>query len=1773
MSTGNEETNGNGTNETGTPTRDVQTPAVMPTSTTNVTTRKLAATLQGVYTKIDNKKADKITGDGHNGHLVDIDSNGNIHDSGKSPSDFATSAQGDKADTAVQSVKMVSNSGTELKNGTSVIIPLAAPTGTGASPGLMSAADKKKLDDIAAGAQVNQNAFSNIKVGNSTVAADTTTDTLELVAGTHITLTPNTTDDKITIGSNLENKTAASGGNAVSLVTTGEKYTWNSKQDALAFEGTYNETSNKVATESTVSDAITGLSYQEVGGDGKYIKAISETDGVINATVETMDTTPTASSTKAVTSGGIKTALDKKANLASPTFTGTPNAPTAAAGTNTTQIATTAFVVNEIDAKMASADAMIYKGTIAGGKATGYGALTPAANKGWTYKVSTAGKINGVNVEVGDMLICNTDNTTAATSSDYSTIKDNWDYIQTNIDGYVIGPDSSTAGKVAGFDDASGKKIRELTSAEIKSAANLDLVVNQTITVTNTSVSDGTHTFNKYVHPTTTEVPAAAVKVGKDSTGHVVLGSALTKSDVGLGNVVNTGDSAVPVSGGTTKFTTGGAFTELAKKVDKVDGKGLSTNDFTDGYKEKLDGIQAGAEVNQNAFSNVKVGSGDSAPILSADSKTDTLNIIGGTHLTVTGTANTDTLQISTDLESRAAAQNGTTESLVTTGEKYTWNSKAAGSHSHGNITSGGAISSDTTIGSGDKIVITDSSGSNKVARSPITFDGSTTTTALTPKGTWESFAKAADITTAVNGLNAAVTSSDGTNVQVKVTETKGKITAVNITTDKTEDKNNKVTSWSATTTDTHYPSEKLVKDSLDGKADAHHSHGNITEEGSILSNQASQAALSNGCSLVYTDQTNKIKKTSITFDAISDYKALTQKGTFETMVKNVKLDGASSNLTNTNGTVTIPNAVATGAAGATNGLMTAADKLKLDNLDNAHLGHAYGTCSAYVDDGGIRKYKIVSPSYQYMHGGIIAVYFTDLEMSSAAQGGAAFAVVDSASSAVGLYKQVRYRHGAKGAWPAGVVNGGDIGYFIYNFDDDVFEFLGTDRTGVNIAYDATNKKITQTIDGVTTDVVTVSTIKSDLQLTKSDVGLGNVDNTADANKNVLSATKLTTARTIDGVSFDGSANIHHYGTCTTPGGIGDKVATLEDSMPVTITKGTVVFIKFQSENNALYPTLSVNGSEPAPIMRDSNNQAENYSKTSWNSGSVVPLLYTGDAWYIIGWLNDDTTYTNGQFGNGFGTCTPPETGTLCIATMQQPTYVSEWSLGGIVAVHFLDRDVPASATMNFQSYYSYGYPIYYRDTAIPAGIIKAGDIAFFKIAQRNYQVCFELLGTDRTRASVDYDSTNKKITKTIDGVTSDVVTVSTIKSDLQLTQSDVGLGNVDNTADANKNVLSATKLTTARNIDGVAFDGQMDISRFGICDTAGDVDEKTVTISNPNDDTMTISNAVGTSIYVLFTYRNSGDSPTLSVNGLAALPIERYGVFPGFENPYQSWNDNEIVHFVSTGTAWKTVGQNHTVPRDFGQDFAQSSYGMWRAADDYIAYLTGFGSVGDKLCEGAILSVQFNIDIPETPYLALCWGDPSTHFAPVYYQNQRTIPEGLIQAGDQVTFIARNYRYLVYVSCDRTHAGISYDSTNKKITQTIDCVTSDVVSIADIKSDLAIKNAEYGNGYGTCSTAAATTTKAVTLTNYELVENGIVAVKFTYAVPAGASLNINSKGAKPIYYSGAAISGDIIQGGDIGTFVLTGTGSSAKYILLSVDRSAGEMTDQEVQDLIDALV
>src|SRR5271154_4861626 len=69
----------------------------------------------------------------------------------------------------------------------------------------------------------------------------------------------------------------------------------------------------------------------------------------------------------------------------SPTFTGTPAAPTAANGTNTTQVATTAFVFAAAGNIVASADLAARSGTVAS-----VATFTPGANGTFRIGVYTA---------------------------------------------------------------------------------------------------------------------------------------------------------------------------------------------------------------------------------------------------------------------------------------------------------------------------------------------------------------------------------------------------------------------------------------------------------------------------------------------------------------------------------------------------------------------------------------------------------------------------------------------------------------------------------------------------------------------------------------------------------------------------------------------------------------------------------------------------------------------------------------------------------------------------------------------------------------------------------------------------------------------------------------------------------------------------------------------------------------------------------------------------------------------------------------------------------------------------------------------------------------------------------------------------------------------------------------------------------------------------------------------------------------------------------------
>ena len=140
-------------------------------------------------------------------------------------------------------------------------------------------------------------------------------------------------------------------------------------------------------------------------------------------------------------------AMALKADLNSPEFEGTPTVPTPINPTSGShQIANVEYVLDVIGN---IGEAMHYKGVVDQNSDL----PTEGYVGGDTYKVATAGTYAGKVCEVGDMIIANKAYAQGAVQND------DWDVIQTNIDGAVTGPAAATSGHFALFDNANGKVI------------------------------------------------------------------------------------------------------------------------------------------------------------------------------------------------------------------------------------------------------------------------------------------------------------------------------------------------------------------------------------------------------------------------------------------------------------------------------------------------------------------------------------------------------------------------------------------------------------------------------------------------------------------------------------------------------------------------------------------------------------------------------------------------------------------------------------------------------------------------------------------------------------------------------------------------------------------------------------------------------------------------------------------------------------------------------------------------------------------------------------------------------------------------------------------------------------------------------------------------------------------------------------------------------------------------------------------------------------------
>ena len=441
-----------------------------------------------------------------------------------------------------------------------------------------------------------------------------------------------------------------------------------------------------------------------------------------------------------------------------------------------------------VDNSFAANDAMVYKGVIAG-TATSPGAFTPAADCGHTYKVSTGGYINGQKVEAGDMFICTADSTVAATSSNYSTVQATWSIVQTNADGIVIGPDSATDGNIPLFDGATGKLIKNSSYKPSSFAL---------------SGHDHNSVYVKKAGDTMTGVLKAYANQYTDD--YTTCGINMQNSDIVGLNSIYTGDSAdgagegihfyrdsthvdtLWMNGGDILFVPNRALGTNTSKTNsqKV---GRFTENPTSGQVVVSDGTTGGMKttgytIAKSVPSDAKFtdttytfdGTYDASTNKAAtvSTVTNAINALDGNlNSTTPGAGKTLTAFSQTDGKVSATFGNiSITKSQISDFPT----SMTPTSHSHGNIANGGTMSSTgVALANGDYLLFSDASNSGKIERTSITFDGSTTTKALTQKGTWETFNNYS-LPLAANGTRGGIQigySSSGKNYAVQLSSEK----------------------------------------------------------------------------------------------------------------------------------------------------------------------------------------------------------------------------------------------------------------------------------------------------------------------------------------------------------------------------------------------------------------------------------------------------------------------------------------------------------------------------------------------------------------------------------------------------------------------------------------------------------------------------------------------------------------------------------------------------------------------------------------------------------------------------------------------------------------------------------------------------------------------------------------------------------------------------------------------------------------------------------------
>ena len=274
-------------------------------------------------------------------------------------------------------------------------------TGKGLSSNDYTAEEKTKLANVATGAQVNvlegiQKNGQTVTITNKIANITVPTATSDIPEGAAASTTTPLMDGTAAVGTELAfargDHRHPSDTTKVDKVT-GKGLSTNDFTDALKTKLDGIATgANNYTLPTAAADVLGGIKVGE---------NLTITNGVLSADAQHIDVDNAMSSTSEnpVQNKVVNTALGLKAPLASPALTGTPTAPTATAGTNSTQIATTAFVTSAVSTAI---------GSLAGVEFSIVNSLPATGNASTIYLVSAS---DGSGNDVYDEYIWLTANT------------------------------------------------------------------------------------------------------------------------------------------------------------------------------------------------------------------------------------------------------------------------------------------------------------------------------------------------------------------------------------------------------------------------------------------------------------------------------------------------------------------------------------------------------------------------------------------------------------------------------------------------------------------------------------------------------------------------------------------------------------------------------------------------------------------------------------------------------------------------------------------------------------------------------------------------------------------------------------------------------------------------------------------------------------------------------------------------------------------------------------------------------------------------------------------------------------------------------------------------------------------------------------------------------------------------------------------------------------------------------------------------------------------